>query len=163
MRKWHLLSLWRGMICITVCRSGNMACSSVPRSSPSPCSYVSFVWRRLGLCEEQSCQTEQMLWWEVRKLKYQKFQGEKFTIATFKSALMLKGMSDVVEENRIFSKKVRKEPKEAALISWGTALIYSLHGLCLLLPVTLLSIFFTLGKVSYINRKVPSKTQGKMW
>lgn len=37
---------------------------------------------------------------------------------------MLKGMSDVVKENKIFSKKVRKEPKEAALISWGTALIY---------------------------------------
>lgn len=76
---------------------------------------------------------------------------------------MLRGMSDVVKENRIFSKKVRKEPKEAALISWGTALIYSLHGLCLLLPVTLLRIFFPLGKVSYINQKAPSKTQGEMW
>ena len=76
---------------------------------------------------------------------------------------MLRGMSDVVKENRIFSKKVRKEPKEAALISWGTALIYSLHGLCLLLPVTLLRVFFPLGQVSYINRKAPSKTQGEMW
>lgn len=98
-----------------------------------------------------------------QEIKCQKFQGEKFTIATFKSALMLRGMSDVVKENRIVSKKVRKEPKEAALISWGTALIYSLHGLCLLLPVTLLRIFFPLGKVSYINRKAPSKTQGEMW
>ena len=98
-----------------------------------------------------------------QEIKYQKFQGEKFTIATFKSALMLRGMSDVVKENRIFSKKVRKEPKEAALISWGTALIYSLHGLCLLLPVTLLRVFFPLGQVSYINRKAPSKTQGEMW
>lgn len=60
-------------------------------------------------------------------------------------------------------RKLGKELKEAALISWGTALTYFLRGLCPLLLLTLLSNFFPLGNVSCINPKAPSKTQGGIW
>lgn len=62
-------------------------------------------------------------------------------------------------KHRIFLRKSGKSPKEAVLTQRDKALICSLHGLGLFLPVTLL-IFRPLEKISYTNPKTP-RLRGK--